>query len=315
MPSRLPDAASDIKVWGLVLNDALRSIQGSGRIIVDYNGNNPPTVKQGSIFFVYAEDTYLTPSTPETGNNVYPVDTNITYPVSGIVFEGADRTFSFGDTNFPASIGASKTYYLWCSGTEDADENDQGLGTYGMDETAPTYDPERLGWYNASNYRVIARVKTTAGSAIDTTSLYAYNNEDTSPWMYDINVFNGAWANTNWSTITLNTAYAMNGIKESTGAQNAEIIWPVTLSAGTWTFELLHSKNTDVGIYTVYLDDTSIGTIDGYAADTKNQVGTITSVSVTATGRYMLKIKMATKNGSSSNYFGRIHHVRLMRTT
>lgn len=194
MPSRIPKAAADIKIWGLALNDALRIIQGQGKIIVALNGNNPPTVKQGTKFWVYKEDTYLTPSSPVTGNNVYPVDTSITYPVSEAIFEPADRTFAFGDTNFPAAIGASKTYYLWCSGAEDTDEDSQGRGTYGMDETAPTWSDDNNGWYNASGYRVIATVKSTVASAIDASSLIIYR--DAIPAVSSITASTGAIANT-----------------------------------------------------------------------------------------------------------------------
>lgn len=179
MPVRVK-AATDNRVWGLALNDMLRLIQGFANIVVVLNGNNPPTVKTGTRFWVYKEDTYLTPTGEVTGNNVYPADTSITYPVSEAIFEGADRTFAFGDANFPAAIGASKTYYLWCSGGEDIDETSQGRGVYGMDETAPSWDEEKGGWYNASGYRVIAIVKSTAGSVIDTTSLRilsSYNYE------------------------------------------------------------------------------------------------------------------------------------------
>lgn len=312
MPCRLPKAGTDINIWGLAMNDALRVLSGAGRLLVELNGNNPPTVKQGSTFLVYKEHTYLTPTGSATGNNVYPADTSMTYPVSEAVFEPADRAFAFGDTNFPAAIGASKTYYLWCSGGQDTDETSQGKGTYGMDETAPTWDDEKMGWYNASGYRVIATVKTTSGSVMDTTSLRVFNTDDSKPWMVDIMCTLLPTGSTGY-TPALDDSSFTNSWNQSVN-QNDEIYWYVALSKGTWTFQVYYYRDTNRGIATVSIDDTTVGTVDMYGASQRNTSGTIASISITRTGVHKLKIAMATKNGSSSGYRSDLSVIRMIRT-
>ena len=40
----------------------------------------------------------------------------------------------------------------------------------------------------------------------------------------------------------------------------------------------------------------------------------LTGIVIAATGIYRLKLLMATKNGSSSSYFGRLNHAQLQQT-
>lgn len=135
------------------------------------------------------------------------------------------------------------------------------------------------------------------------------------PWVVDVDVFPAAISNTNWDTITLATVYLYGAGKLSSGAQNDEIAWDIVLAAGTWTLELIHTKNTNLGIYTVSLDGTTIGTIDGYnGSAANNSRGSITGIAVAASGKTRLKLKMATKNASSSSYFGLIHALQMRRT-
>lgn len=136
----------------------------------------------------------------------------------------------------------------------------------------------------------------------------------TEPWMIDINVFNAPGAQTNWSNYVNNTNYFGEGYLLSTGAQNALISWPVVLSAGTWQLNIVYSKDTDKGIISVQIDGVEKGTIDGYAGSaTPNQIDTSVSFAATA-GKHTLMLKMPSKNGSSSSYYGMIQHVRLIRT-
>ena len=141
------------------------------------------------------------------------------------------------------------------------------------------------------------------------------------PWMIDIPSWPSPVAQTNWNTRSIGPTgggaeILFNSAVSSSGAQNDEIGWDVVLAAGTWDFELIHHKNTDRGIYTVYLDSTNIGTIDGYLfiGYVGNQIGSITGITVATSAKYRLKLKMATKNGGSSNYYGDISHIRLIRT-
>lgn len=148
------------------------------------------------------------------------------------------------------------------------------------------------------------------------------------PNLIDIDPFPTAVSQTNWDTNVTNVGmyYA---IKRSTGAQNALIQFDVVLAAGTWTLELIHAKNTDYGIATVSLstDGTSFtdvgtapysasgSTIDMYAASgSSDNRSSITGIVIATTGRYCLQLKMATKNASSTNYYGGLQHLQLRRT-
>lgn len=175
MPSRFPKATSDIKVWGLTLNDSLRLLQLTNKINITANSNNPPTVKAGTMFTFYRTDTYLTPLSPATGNNVYPVNTSITYPINDVIFETTDRTFTWNNGGFPA-IANSRIYYLHCSGGEDTDATSQGKGVYGASTVAPTYDTTKQGWYNASG-KVLCRFYVDGSGNVLPGSICHYSDD------------------------------------------------------------------------------------------------------------------------------------------
>jgi len=139
-----------------------------------------------------------------------------------------------------------------------------------------------------------------------------------SAWMIDIDVFMSPGSSTNWDTpFSVDTTYASAyaGNRTSTGAQNAEITWPVVLSAGTWKFCLMHVAWNQCGIYSVQIDGVEKGTIDGYSSTaTYNVISTISDIAISAPGKYTLKLKMATKNPSSPSYKGSLQKIRLIRT-
>lgn len=125
-----------------------------------------------------------------------------------------------------------------------------------------------------------------------------------------------AKANTNWSTLTGGdgTQYINMG-RESTGAQNAEFTYDQAMSAGTWSVFVIHIKGTDRGIISVQIDSVEVGTIDTYNGSlSRNQVGSVTGISVAATGQKEIKLKMATKNASSSSYYGTVNLITWIRT-
>lgn len=145
----------------------------------------------------------------------------------------------------------------------------------------------------------------------------SFDPDEHMPWLIDINVYVTGITQTNFNTLSGNDTAALYGYwKQSGGSQNDEIGWDVILAAGTWTLELIHVTSSNRGIYTASLDAGSVGTIDGYdgAGPVRNVRSTITGISVAATGKKRLLLKMATKNASSSSYFGSIQHVSLRRT-
>ncbi len=143
---------------------------------------------------------------------------------------------------------------------------------------------------------------------------------------YDISAF-AYTADTNWHTegavrfqssdVNHVEGVVSYGDVTSSGAQNDEIQYGgIALPAGVYGFELTHMMQNARGIYTVYLDSTSIGTIDGYINTNKgapNVISAIRGISV-AGGTYTVKLKMATKNGDSTYYYGVIQHLRFVRT-
>lgn len=122
--------------------------------------------------------------------------------------------------------------------------------------------------------------------------------------------------------MSVNTGFTLGNIGEDqwadwgmlSTAQNDEIGCDVVLAAGTWSIFLLHFRHTSTGIATVSLDGSSVGTIDTYGSSLASQVGSITGITVATTGKKALKLKGATKNGSSSGYALWISLIVLVRT-
>lgn len=133
------------------------------------------------------------------------------------------------------------------------------------------------------------------------------------PWLVILDSMGIPLAQTNWSTKVWD---ATNGpYLQSSGAQNAEISWKVLLGAGTWAIEWLGITGANNGIVTAYLDAASVGTVDCYAGGSSLNVSkSITGISVATTAAVTVKFVMATKNASSSAYYGQFHRLQLRRT-
>lgn len=128
------------------------------------------------------------------------------------------------------------------------------------------------------------------------------------PWM-------GSKANTNWNTRLQNSALFGGGRLESSGAQNAEISWDIWLEAGTYKYAQIATHGTSVGIHHIQLDGSDVGTIDGYAgANSNNNYAEVTGIVIATAGVKTFKLKMATKNASSSNYEAYINSVAWLKT-
>lgn len=88
----------------------------------------------------------------------------------------------------------------------------------------------------------------------------------------------------------------------SSPAQNDIYEISFLLKAGSYSVTLLYDKGTTRGIATVYFDDAIIGTIDAYASSTAAVNRSSFSVSVASSGVHTIKLKMLTKNASSTGY-------------
>jgi len=97
-------------------------------------------------------------------------------------------------------------------------------------------------------------------------------------------------------------------------AQNDELHYKVFLAVGTYTVKLSYREAGSMGIATIYLDDSSKGTIDMYAGGGADAVGEVSSIAVATAGLYTLKIKIATKNGSATDYQCNLQNIVVFRT-
>lgn len=139
-------------------------------------------------------------------------------------------------------------------------------------------------------------------------------------WTVDLDGLNVIGATNGTRTPTQDSVCFYGGYLQSGGTQNERFDWPVMLGAGTWTIALLCVNAGSGGIATVQLDDgagnfSNVGTVDLYnAVLTRNVAASFTGVVVGTTGKKTVRVLMATKNASSSNYYLFLQHIALLRT-
>ena len=100
-------------------------------------------------------------------------------------------------------------------------------------------------------------------------------------------------------------------MKNTTQADADEIkITNLKLKAGRWIISIAYMTTTVSGIMEVLHGVTSLGTVDQYAAEGYNDVG-IVYLNLNAETTADLRIKVNSKNGSSSGYRMRISYVKI----
>lgn len=135
------------------------------------------------------------------------------------------------------------------------------------------------------------------------------------PKTVDVDVYHTPISNVNWNTIAVVVTSVYNAVLDSTGAQNAEVSFNVSLAAGTWQLEFMHRKANNRGIYNIQIDGVNVGTIDGYnVVIQENQLNIVTGIKVAQGGNHVLRFLMDTKNAASAAYAGSLIHVQLQRT-
>lgn len=188
-------------------------------------------------------------------------------------------------------------------------------GSVGLDLAAEDYVEVRLYGDAASvTYSCIAEFYKLTGSDSDVYLPWHIDLRAETP--YDTNV--GEYQIVAHAQPGSAPFFANGGVGITNGldspAQNDEIGWYVVLAAGTWNFTLNLRESTNVCIYTVTIDGSSIGTIDGYSASATATSTTITGFTVSTTGRKLLKLAALTKNASSTNYVIDIKSMHFRRT-
>lgn len=138
---------------------------------------------------------------------------------------------------------------------------------------------------------------------------------------FEICALNKAYSNVNFTTFQATNGAAYNAWRSSSSAQNDEVVFllPLALRGGTWAFSVLYATTTTMGIYTVSTSVdgstfTDQGTVDGYNGSGVNfNRSELTGLTVPA-GTKFVRLKMATKNASSSSYGARFSGIGGVRT-
>lgn len=122
----------------------------------------------------------------------------------------------------------------------------------------------------------------------------------------------GTWTPT-YLTNTDTTNF-VGWVNISDGTQNDAITFDFACNAGTHTLEFFHLPFQSRGIYTLQIDGSTIGPVDGYATSLIPARAVLTGISIGTTGQHTLSVVMATKNPSSSGYLGMINRAILTQT-
>lgn len=114
----------------------------------------------------------------------------------------------------------------------------------------------------------------------------------------------GTKTNTNWAARGQDSGRLAGGSLNSSGAQNDEYTHDHQFQAGTYKHALIHRTDTDRGITSIQQDAVEKGTVDGYSSPAAGNVyAEVTGIAVTV-GLKVVTYKMATKNASSTNFYG-----------
>lgn len=142
---------------------------------------------------------------------------------------------------------------------------------------------------------------------------YGYWHIDIFPWM-------------NWkaetvtvsgtiSRINLSTALGMGYLYCNPGSVQKYVTWDTALTAGTWTLTLIYRSSNDFGVVTPSIDGSDLATLDCYnASTTGNLVQQWAGINVPSDGVVELKLRVDSKNASSSNYRSQYQLINFTRT-
>lgn len=118
---------------------------------------------------------------------------------------------------------------------------------------------------------------------------------------YGARAYNGTQDKT--FSYTVNTSYEFARYASiSSAAQNDVYELSFILKAGSYNLTFLYDKGTTRGIASIYLDDSLIGSIDCYNGSTVAVNRTSYIITISKSGVHTLKIKMLSKNASSTGY-------------
>ncbi|HEY8998887.1 MAG TPA: hypothetical protein VIM53_01070 [Candidatus Saccharimonadales bacterium] len=123
----------------------------------------------------------------------------------------------------------------------------------------------------------------------------------------------GTWTPTYFRATDTGGQY-VGWLNLSDGTQNDSITFDFAAGAGTYSLELYHLPFTNRGIYTIKIDSTTVGTIDGYAGSLATARSVLTNISVATSGQHTVTLLMATQNASSTGFVGIVERIGLTQT-
>lgn len=126
------------------------------------------------------------------------------------------------------------------------------------------------------------------------------------PWS-GVKASGGTWARTQ------DASFLSGGRWDNSGVQNEYWEVSVWLDAGTYKLVLIYTTLTNAGIHNFTGINGSTQTINAYAATANNVYGEVAGIPVTA-GLKTIRDTMATKDASSTGYFGYVQSLALIRT-
>lgn len=123
--------------------------------------------------------------------------------------------------------------------------------------------------------------------------------------------------NTTWDNrVNTSTDLAMGHLQSTGGSSSDAVSWDTYLDSVTWKVAIVLIKDVNRGIITIKFNGSSVGTIDGYAAaTTPNTYAEVTGIVVATPAVTTVQLATATKNASSSAYYGDIQSVALIATS
>lgn len=109
------------------------------------------------------------------------------------------------------------------------------------------------------------------------------------------------WDTGRFSSFNLSSG-PLGTLQQGSGLVNDECTYKVRLDVGIYTVKIIYGKDTNCGIATFYVNDVSLGSVDGYDTGSSSQNIATLSLTVTEFQIHTFKLKVTGKNNASSSY-------------